>query len=76
MKIWKFHRWIKDPATGTWHESSYVSEDVFVKVWEIAFSEAEMNAKLDGDMAEVIDPGKSWHVQFWRRFFPLKMIEC
>ena len=35
-----------------------------------------LNAKLDGDMAEVIDPGKPWYVQFWRRFFPLKMIEC
>lgn len=77
MRIWKFHRWIKDPE-GNWYEPRYnvPSESVPVKVWEIAFSETEMNAKLDGDMAEIIDPGKPWYVQLWRRFFPLKMVEC
>jgi hypothetical protein len=22
-KIWKFHRWVKDPATDTWREPGY-----------------------------------------------------
>lgn len=44
--------------------------------WEIAFSEDHLFAKLDGEMAEVIMPPKHLFVRIWRRFFPLKGIEC
>lgn len=43
--------------------------------WEIAFSEAELWAELDGEMAEIIIPAKAWYVRLWRIFFPLKMVE-
>jgi len=44
--------------------------------WEIALNEAQLWAKLDGEMAEIVMPAKSWMVQLWRYFFPLKGIEC
>ena len=44
--------------------------------WEIAFNEDHLWWKLDGEMAEIIMPAKSWPVRLWRRFFPLKGIEC
>lgn len=44
--------------------------------WEIAFNEEHLFEKLDGDMAEVIMPAKSWLIRLWRKFFPLKGIEC
>lgn len=40
------------------------------KNWEIAFSEAHLFDKLNGDMAEVLMPAKSWFVRLWRRVFP------
>lgn len=43
--------------------------------WEIAFNEAHLRAKLDGDLAEVIVPAKPWFVRLWRRFFPLRGVE-
>ena len=43
--------------------------------WEIAFNEAHLREKLNGEQAEVIMPAKPWFVRLWRRFFPLKCIE-
>ena len=40
--------------------------------WEIAFNEEHLNLKLNGDMAEVIMPGKGILVRLWRIAFPLK----
>ncbi len=44
--------------------------------WEIAFNEKHLFEKLDGDMAEIIMPAKAWPIRLWRRFFPLRGIEC
>ena len=41
--------------------------------WEIAFNEDHLNAKLNGDMAEVIMPKKTILVRLWRVVFPLKV---
>lgn len=46
-----------------------------VETWEIAFSEADLHAKLDGQLAEVHMPGRPWYVRMWRRFFPLRFRE-
>lgn len=48
---------------------------VEIQRWEIALSETELWAKLDGETAEIIMPGKSWIVRLWRIFFPLRAIE-
>ena len=40
--------------------------------WEIAFSEADLARKLDGEMAEVHMPAKPWYVRLWRLLFPLR----
>jgi hypothetical protein len=49
---------------------------VSVATWEIAFDESHLNAKLNGEMAEVIMPAKSLLIRLWRLFFPLKGIEA
>ncbi len=41
-------------------------------IWEIAFNEKHLFAKLNGDMAEIIMPAKSWIIRLWRIFFPMK----
>lgn len=43
---------------------------------EIAFNEEHLWMKLNGEMADIIMPAKSWPVRLWRRFFPLKEIYC
>ena len=45
-------------------------------VWEVAFNEEHLMAKLNGDMAEVIMPSKPWYVRVWRKVFPLKGVEA
>lgn len=42
---------------------------------EIAFNEAHLAEKLNGDMAIVDMPAKPWYVQMWRKVFTLKGIE-
>lgn len=44
-----------------------------IETWEIAFSEAHLFAKLDGEMAEVDMPALSWYVRLRRRWFPLRI---
>jgi hypothetical protein len=44
--------------------------------WEIAFNEAHLREKLDGDTAEIIMPAKPWYVRMWRKVFPLRFTEC
>jgi len=39
--------------------------------WEIAFNEAYLRSKLNGDLAEVIMPAKPWFVRLWRKLFLL-----
>ena len=67
MQIIKFRR-LNRPA-------QYTSDGVKIETWEIAFSEEYLNAKLNGETAEVIMPAKPWVVRFWRKFFPLKEIK-
>ena len=45
-------------------------------IWEIAFNQDHLNAKLDGEFAEVIIPSKNILIRIWRKFFPLKFIEA
>lgn len=40
--------------------------------WEIAFSEKELQQKLEGKMADVIMPEKPIIIRWYRYFFPLK----
>ncbi len=40
--------------------------------WEIAFNEAHLNDKLDGEFAYIIMPAKPWYVQLWRKLFPCR----
>ena len=44
------------------------------RYWEIAFSQGHLNAKLNGEMAEIIMPAKAWPIRLWRRFFPLQPV--
>jgi hypothetical protein len=44
-------------------------------MWEIAFNERDLQAKLDGRVAEVIMPAKPWYIRMSRQFFPHKGIE-
>lgn len=48
---------------------------VEIITWEIAFNEDHLWAKLNGEMAEIVMPAKSWPVRLWRRLFPLKLVE-
>jgi len=43
--------------------------------WEIAFTEEHLNAKLNGEIAEIIMPDKNIFIRLWRKFAPLKGIE-
>jgi hypothetical protein len=52
-----------------------IVDGIEISRWEVAFSEEHLWAKLDGEMAEIIMPAKSWAVRLWRRFFPLRAIE-
>lgn len=45
------------------------------KNWEIAFNEKELYEKLNGDMAEIIMPEKSFIERLKIRLFPMKFIE-
>ena len=42
-----------------------------IQWWEIALDEDDLNAKLNGEMAEVIMPAEPWYIQLWYFFFPL-----
>lgn len=68
MKIIKFHR-LSDNI-------NYLPNGTSVETWEIAFSQKHLNQKLNGEMAEIIMPAKSWPVRLWRKIFPLKGIEA
>jgi hypothetical protein len=43
--------------------------------WEIAFNQQHLNAKLNGETAEVVMPAKPLFVRLWRIFRPLRGIE-
>jgi len=43
--------------------------------WEIAFNQEHLDAKLNGEMAEIVMPAKSFFVRLYRLFFPLVAIE-
>jgi len=43
--------------------------------WEIATNVNDLNAKLDGEMAEVIMPALAWPIRLWRIFFPRRAQE-
>ena len=45
------------------------------KNWEIAFNEKELYEKLNGDMAEIIMPEKSFIERLKIKLFPMKFIE-
>lgn len=49
-----------------------IVDGIKVERWEIAFSEAELFDKLDGEMAEIIMPAKPWYVRLWWLIFPPK----
>lgn len=51
-----------------------VVNGVKIQQWEIAFNEEHLQAKLNGEMAEVIMPAKPWYIRLWRVFFPLRAI--
>jgi hypothetical protein len=44
--------------------------------WESAQDEKELEAKLDGDMAEIHMPAKPWYVRLWRKVGPLRFVEA
>lgn len=66
MRIIRFRRLSRPDA---------MVDGITVQRWEIAFSEAILHAKLDGEMAEVDMPAKPWPIRLWRGFFPLVCIE-
>lgn len=84
MKLIRFRRLSAEPEIrhqkvriGTIHHGVIeYSMPVKIYKWEIAFSEKHLWAKLNGEMAEIIMPGKCWITRLWRRFFPLKGIDC
>ena len=45
------------------------------KTWEIAFSEAELFARLDGAVAEVYMPEKPLLIRLYRKVKPMNFIE-
>jgi len=82
MKVIRFRRLSNEPQeitqtvrVNTPHGVFTYTVPVQIRLWEIAFSEDHLWAKLNGEMAEIIMPEKSWIVRLYRRFFPLKMIE-
>ena len=46
------------------------------KNWEIAFTKRDLYKKLNGEMATVVMPPRSWPIRLCRKFFPLKFVEC
>lgn len=66
MRIWRFHRLSVKPI---------LRNGVRIQYREFAFSEPEMHAKLDGEMACVDAPAQPLGVRLWRKLFPLKAIE-
>ena len=85
MKVIRFRRLSRPPQVikqtvymggypGLLAPRTFVVERL-VHLWEIAFDEEHLRAKLDGEMAEVIMPAKPWYVRLWRRWFPLRGIE-
>ena len=83
MKVIRFRRLSTKPEivyhkvrVGTIYEGviEYLMPVMEVQ-WEIALSEEQLWAELDGEMAEIVMPAKSWIVRLWRYFFPLKGIE-
>lgn len=47
-----------------------VIDGVSVQTWEVAFSQRDLNAKLNGEVAEICMPAAPWYVRLWRMFFP------
>ncbi len=83
MKLIRFHRLSAEPEirdqkvrVGTIHGLFEYTIQVKVYAWEIAYNEKHLWAKLDGEMAEIIMPAKHWMVRLWRRFLPLRGIDC
>lgn len=76
MRIWRFYR-----ARASCHlcgaERNYgiCPNHADMQIGEIAFSQEHLNAKLNGEAAEVIAPEAPWVVRMWRKVFPLKGIE-
>jgi len=68
IRIIRFRRLSRKPEYRMTNRGTVVQ----VWIWEIAFSEGELYAKLNGDMAEIIMPEKPWLLRAWRSFFPLK----
>jgi len=83
MKVIKFRRlnrkpefrWIKYTRYTIFGTIEKFREKVKVQIWEIAFDEKHLYEKLNGEMAEVIMPGKAWYIQAWRKLFPLKGVK-
>jgi hypothetical protein len=44
--------------------------------WEIAFSQAHLNEKLNGEMAEIIMPAEPFVIRLFLFFFPRQGMEC
>jgi hypothetical protein len=83
MKLIRFRRLSTEPEIRSQTVRVGTPDGVFeyrrlveIRRWEIAFSEAHLWAKLDGEMAEIIMPAKSWPVRLWRIFFAPKGTEC
>ncbi len=43
-------------------------------LWEVAFTQEELNRRLDGEMAEIEQPEKPLLIRMWRKLFPLRGI--
>lgn len=52
-----------------------VIDGVSVQTWEVAFSQRDLNAKLNGEVAEICMPAAPWYVRLWRICFPLTPLE-
>lgn len=76
MRVWRFYR-ARSTCRLCGAEMNYGAcpNHSAYKVGEIAFSEAHLNAKLDGTAAEVVAPARPLIVRLWRKLFPPKGIE-
>ncbi|MEK6884639.1 MAG: hypothetical protein AABY22_33710 [Nanoarchaeota archaeon] len=59
-------------ANGNVHK---IENYIGVIKMEFAFNENDLIQKLNGDMAEIEMPAKSWYIRLWRKIFPLQIIE-
>ena len=56
------------------YDGTIYEDSIPIQRWGIAFNKEHLFSKLNGDMAEIEMPAKSWCQRLWLKIHPMKAI--